>query len=96
MKLIIERSTPDKLNKEVWEFVVNTNLSFMRLVLTRYVQQERKTTRHKFQSLNSRLYEGNRPNDHRRLRREDVPLPEDVINEVRSVLKAMINSTEIS
>lgn len=95
MLIKIERLTSDRLECQLWEFRLNINYSAAcKISLSKYVEQERKTTRHKFIEKRNRIYEGNRYNG-MTMKKSDVPLPDDVVEDVKNSFKASIDSAEI-
>lgn len=92
----IERLSSDNLERQEWEF--NISFSFhneIKLWVSKYVEQERKTTRHKFRDKFKRIYDGNRTNDFLTMKRKNIPIFDDVIREVKDKFKSMIDNTEI-
>ena len=74
----IERTADDKLHQQVWSFAqFDTTLK-----LDIYAKLERTTTRHKFKVVTGYSYSRLDRRSHA-MKSADVPMPDDVIQEVR-------------
>lgn len=95
----IERLSEDRLKRRFWQFSFYTpNFGRGNNVTARldfYAEQERATTRHKFKTVQRNRWErSNQRGYWSGLEAKDVPMPDDVLEEVRRSLTVTIQSAE--
>lgn len=90
MSIKIEKESENRLKRQVWEFNFHYDSWGCKISLLEYSEQERATTRHKFKTNEKRHYEGWRK-DRFKMQREDIPLPEEVVAELKNEIYKAIN-----
>jgi hypothetical protein len=78
----VERLSEDRLSREVWRFGVDYYPSYITLYCRYFGRETRPSSRHKFKPDPARRWDSHDPRRYwSGLKEDDVPLPDDVIDE---------------
>ena len=92
-RILVERAAPDGCHREVWEFSTYAAES-ARLVLQAYDRQSRPSRRHNWRPSTGQgwAYQRLEPR-YCRLKGEDVPLPDDVVEAAKQAFASKLEVT---
>lgn len=86
MFLFVERAAPDNLTRQVWQFTLLYNYADASLVVDYYAVEQRGTTRQKWRPVAASEYRRLSYRPLTTIPADQVPLPDDVIDEAREQL----------